>query len=552
MTGSRVEKVYQPDSATVQIRLFPPRDAFLTFSAAATRPYFVLLGEKMPQPPAPLRFCQLLRSRLEGGGVESIEQVGSDRIVRVVFRRRETEGDEPPVDHRYELVSELFGPHADIYLGDLDEKRTLGHLKNGPAHERFADGYVAPEAHVRPSAFGMEAAALEPYITRALTGEIALFRELDRVPPGIAKLTLSLARELDMPRAAAALAGHLKPIEGHTYSPRVIEDGRGGQEVLLAAYEPLPNGWTSKEFESVAELARRVMVEDVRSGELESRRALVAKNLREMRTREEERRRHTSENLERAGKADEQEMFGNLIKGQLKAIEPYRDSVELVNYYDVAGGKIRIPLKKTLSAKANADRYFLKAKKLRASVSQLEARLAEHEDNLERLDLMDEHLKGIVDRNALEDLEREVRAIGRVATGKRTKEKASGPLEFVSTAGYRILVGRSSRENDMLTRKLARPHDMWLHAKDLAGAHVVVRMANADAQCPKETLEEAAQLAAHYSKGRYAAKVEVLVTRAGKVKKPQGLAPGQVLVDGAASMTVRTDSQAPARLARPL
>lgn len=539
MTGSRVEKVYQPDSATVQIRLFPPRDAYLSFSASATRPYVVLLGEKLPQPPAPLRFCQLLRSRIEGGGIESVEQVGSDRIVRVVFRKRDEEGN----DHRYELIAELFAPHADLYLFDLDEPRLLGRLRNGPLPDELENGYLPPETPDRPSAFGMTPEALAPYLERHLSGEAMLYRELDFLPPGLAKLAAALAKTSGAATAASALSEHLARIERHDYAPCVV----GGREILLA---PWPGETTP--YASVEELAARVMVHDVRTGEEASRRAGVEKQLRDIRKREEERLRHTRENLERTNEADLMESYGNLLKGQLKLIQPYRDSVEVVNWYDSESAKIKIPLKKNLSPKANVDRYFLKAKKLRASVGMLEARLAEHEDNLAHLEQLEARLGQAQGREQLEEVERAVRAIGRVSTGKPRTESAGGPLEFVSSEGYRILVGRSSKENDHLTRKLARAHDMWLHAKDLAGAHVVVRMKNGDEPCPAGTLEEAAQLAAHYSKGRYAAKVEVLVTRAGKVKKPSGLAPGQVLVDGAGSMTVRTDPQAPARLARPL
>lgn len=544
MIGSRVEKVYQPDSATVQIRLFPPRDSYLTLSAAATRPYVVLLGEKLPQPPAPLRFCQLLRSRIEGGGVESVEQVGSDRVVRVVFRKRDDEGK----DHRYELIAELFAPHADLYLFDLDESRLLGRLRNGPLPEDLENGYLPPDSAERPSAFGLDAAALVPHLEKHLSGEVLLYRALDNLPPGLGKLAAGIAKAHGVPRAAEALARHLALIEKHAYAPLVLD----GREILLAPLEALPADVRTSPFASVAELAAQVMVKDVRASEDSDRRSGIEKQLRDMRKREEERLRHTRENLERCGEADRMENFGNLLKGQLKLIQPYRDSVEVVDWYDPEGGKVTIPLKRNLAPKANVDRYFTKAKKLRASVGMLESRQAEHEDNLAHLDQLEERLKEAVSRDELEVVERAVRAIGRVSTGKPRTEGAGGPLEFVSTDGYRILVGRSSKENDHLSRKLARPHDMWLHAKGLAGAHVVVRMKNDDEPCPTTTLEEAAQLAAHYSKGRYAAKVEVLVTRAGKVKKPSGMAPGQVLVDGAGSMTVRTDPQAPARLARPL
>jgi predicted ribosome quality control (RQC) complex YloA/Tae2 family protein len=529
--------------------LFPPREAHLTISASAKRPYVALLDEKLPVPPAPPRFCQLVRSRLEGGGVESFSQVGNDRVVRLVVRRREDDG-----DHRYELVAELFGPQADMYMFDLVEGRALGRLRNGPMLERLVNGYAPPEAPARPSALGMDAGALAPFVERALgEGPAVLFRELDAVPPGLAKLALAIAKERGAGVAADALAAHLARIAAHAYEPALAEDGAGAREVLLAPLDPLPSGFKAVRFESFAAMARQVMVEDVRTGDLTARRGAAGKQLAEMRTREEERRRHTRENLKRCDEADTMERWGNLLKGQLAAIQPYRDAVEVQDWYEADAPMVRIPLKKNLPPRANVERYFLKAKKLRHSVPALEARMDEHEANLDLIAELEDELARVEGREQLEGLEERIRGIGRVAKGGKARtEAAARPLEFVSSDGYRILVGRNNRENDLLSRKMAKGHDMWLHARGMAGAHVVVRMPRKDEECPPGTLEEAAQLAAHYSKGRYAAKVEVTVARAAHVKKAPGAPPGQVLVEGGRTLMVRTDPQAPQRLAKPI
>lgn len=550
ITGSRVEKVYQPDSATLQLRLFPPRDAHLTLCASSKRPFVVLLDEKLPVPPSPPRFCQLVRSRLEGGGVESVTQAGTDRVVRLVVRRREPDSE---VSHRYELVAELFGPQADLYLFDLDEGRALGRLRHLPVPDRLAGGYVAPQAAPRPDALAMDAAALAPHLERALgEGPAALFRELDAVPPGLAKLAVSLAKERGVAPAAEALAAHLARIAAHAYEPALLTGAGGAREVLLAPLDPLPAGWMADRFASFAELARRVMVEEVREGDLSARRSAAAKQLDQMRTREEERRRHTRENLERCAEADTLERWGNLLKGQLAAILPYRDSVEVVDWYEADAPKVRIPLKKNLPPRQNVERYFLKAKKLRHSVPALEARQDEHAANIDLIDELEEELAKAVDRDTLEALEERIRGVGRVSSGGKARTDEGRPLEFVSSDGYRILVGRNNRENDLLSRKLAKGRDMWLHARGMAGAHVIVRMPRKDEECPPSTLEEAAQLAAHYSKGRYAGKVEVTVARAGRLKKAPGAPPGQVLVEGGRTLMVRTDPQAPQRLAKPI
>ncbi|MBI4860017.1 MAG: DUF814 domain-containing protein [Candidatus Riflebacteria bacterium] len=322
--------------------------------------------------------------------------------------------------------------------------------------------------------------------------------------------------------------------------------------VLLDRLDPPPAGWSVTPYPSTTALAHEVLVVGFQRDQLEGRRERARHLLEEMISREEGRKLHTTDNLARAGEASQWERLGNLLKVNLKLVRPFKDHAEVIDHSAPGSPPVRIPLKPNLSPWQNLERYFNKAKKLKRSLPALECRLREHDETLSLLRGLASALDAAGDREELEAVEERLRTLGRVTRDRDPTRGRERPLEFVSTDGYRILVGRNNHENDLLSRKMAKGHDLWLHAKDVAGAHVIVRMRNKNDECPPGTLQEAAQLAAHYSKARYSSKVEIMWTRACNLKKPKGSAPGEVAVDRYRSMVVRPDQGLPVRLSRPV
>jgi predicted ribosome quality control (RQC) complex YloA/Tae2 family protein len=529
----------------------------------------------------PPRFCQLARARLEGARIEPLEQVGMDRVFRLRFATRE---------QALDLVGELFGPTSNLYLVERGSGRILDRLRASPPPRRLAAGIWAPPAGAageHASVLEAAAADLEAAIERAGAGAdaapaaaapAALMRALPGLPPGVARLAVELARETSPAAAATALAGYLAAVARHEYRPGIVSGPDGATESILAPIA-LPAGWSVAPLDSLSDLVGR-LVEAADGARLAERRQEAMRAIVRMRRREEERERYTRENIARAGEADQWERWGNLLKSSIGRIQPFRDRVEVVDYYDPAAPAVTIPLKPALAPRQNVERCFTRAKKLRRTLPALESRLAEHGANLSMIEELARDVAGAAGRDELSLLEARLASLDRAAAraaagaaiavrtgtgagtagrarGGRARARAGaraggGPLEFVSTDGLRILVGRNNAENDLLSRKLARKHDLWLHARDLAGAHVVVRLQRPGAPCPARTLEEAAQLAAHYSKGRHAGKVEVMHAPAGSVKKPPGSPAGQVVVEEFRTLWVRTDPGLPARLSRPL
>lgn len=519
IVGSRIEKIHQPDDSSLYLKVFPPQSAYLAIGAAPRRTYLLLQKDKPPCPPTPPLFCLLLRSRLEGAFVSELVQHELDRIFVLKVQDRNRTG--------FHLVGELFGAAPDLYLVEAASGKILGHLRRTELPSRSRAGcYVVPP----PS-----------------DGE----SPLDVGTPGFRRFLGTLESRSGCGLARAQLDSYLEDVRRHAYRPSVVTGSTGEREILLARWESLPDGFSTTPFDSLEELARRVLVDEGTLADLGARRLHLRRLLERMIHREEERLRHTKQNIESLNEADKYERWGNLLKVNMSLIRPYRDAVEVTDYTLPESPKVVIPLKVKLAPRQNVERLFSKAKRLQRSRPALEKRLEEHEANLSLLATLSADIEVASDREALSALELRIQGLGR-ATGTHEKESGGGPLEFVSSDGYRILVGRNQKENDLVSRKLARSHDVWLHAAGLTGAHVIVKMRGPDEECPERTLKEAAQLAAHYSKGRYSAKLEILYTRARHVRKVQGAPAGEVSVTHQQTLVVLTDQNVPARLSRPL
>jgi predicted ribosome quality control (RQC) complex YloA/Tae2 family protein len=210
------------------------------------------------------------------------------------------------------------------------------------------------------------------------------------------------------------------------------------------------------------------------------------------------------------------------------------------------GGVERIPIDPSLSARQNAEAMFGRYRRARRTGPEVERRRREAEGRLAGLAGRMEEALAARTLAEVEALSRkwQVRARGGAeARSLEAPEGERGPAaqarEYHSSDGWIILVGRGARANDRLTFGIASPHDFWLHAAGWAGAHVVVRNPGRAAEMPARTLEEAAALAAWFSKGRGNSAVEVHYTQRRHVRRPRGAPPGQALLKRFRSVRVR-------------
>jgi predicted ribosome quality control (RQC) complex YloA/Tae2 family protein len=251
------------------------------------------------------------------------------------------------------------------------------------------------------------------------------------------------------------------------------------------------------------------------------------RSLRKALTKTQRRIQAWREDLDKATRYREYARYGELMKANLHAVTPSKDHITLVDYYDASLPEVTIPLDRSKSPVGNMDEYFRKHRKYVAAERELIPRIARAEGDLDAL------------RRQITSIEQGDWTPSEAARPSPTalvpKRDASGrgrrgPFRrFTSSDGLLILVGRNARENDQLTFGLARNDDLWLHARDTPGSHVVVRLSKGF-EPPPETLRDAATLALLYSDLKKSGKGEVVYTKRKWVKPAKGRALGSVTI----------------------
>ncbi|MBQ2747066.1 MAG: NFACT family protein, partial [Firmicutes bacterium] len=224
-------------------------------------------------------------------------------------------------------------------------------------------------------------------------------------------------------------------------------------------------------------------------------------------------------------------LYGELLNANIYAITPGAKEVSVLNYY--TGENITIPLDVKLSPSKNAQSYFKKYGKAKTAVKEKALQLEDVNRDIEYLESVSAFIDNAQTENEIEVIRDELIEGGYLRRRKnifKAAKKKSSPLEYRTSEGYRVLVGRNNVENDFLTFKQAGSRDVWFHTKDIPGSHVILFTEGKDIDDLSEAaIFETASLAAYYSKGRASENVPVDYVQAKFVKKPNGAKPGMVI-----------------------
>lgn len=248
------------------------------------------------------------------------------------------------------------------------------------------------------------------------------------------------------------------------------------------------------------------------------------------------------EDLKAHGDAEEHKRMGDLLLANLSTAERSGNRVVIKDYYAEGAPAIELEVDENSSLQEEAQRRFALYTKARRASTEIAERLGTIAVELEKLEAQRDELERIIsarDSDALDAFAGEPKRVksGAKSQSKKRAENIPGARRYSSSDGYEILVGRGARDNDYLTFRVARPYDLWLHAADYPGSHVVVRNPTR-AEVPHRTIVEAAQLAAQFSQARNDTKVAVHYTQRKFLSKPKGAAPGLVRMSSFRTITV--------------
>jgi predicted ribosome quality control (RQC) complex YloA/Tae2 family protein len=325
---------------------------------------------------------------------------------------------------------------------------------------------------------------------------------------------------------------------------------RGEGQEIGTLYRPPPmhvNGapvqvpFEKETFSTLSEAADDYYLSLETARRFDSRAATERARLRKEIAQREKLRSHLAKDLQAHGNADEHKKMGDLLLANIGNATRRGNKVALTDYYAENAPLIELEVDENSTLQAEASRRFSRYTKARRAAQEIAQRRAVLEQELETLRARESELESIIierDETALENFGGAVKPQARSTRGhQKSTSDVPGTRRYRSSDGYEILVGRAARDNDHLTFRVARPYDLWLHAADYPGSHVIVRNPTR-ADIPHHTIIEAAQLAAQFSQARRDAKVDVHYTQRKFLSKPKGAVPGLVRMSSFRSITV--------------
>ncbi|HHX57224.1 MAG TPA: fibronectin-binding domain-containing protein, partial [Clostridiales bacterium] len=247
--------------------------------------------------------------------------------------------------------------------------------------------------------------------------------------------------------------------------------------------------------------------------------------------------------IEKCKDKDHLKLLGDLISANIYRINKGEEKVLLENFYDENCPVVEIKLNKTMTPARNAQKYYSDYRKAGTAEERLAEQIRFGEEELSYIDSVFDALTRASMESEIAELRLELAEQGYIRYGKMKGKtpKALPPLEFISSDGYTILVGRNNKQNDKLSMKTAEKTDIWLHTHNITGSHVII-LTNGEMP-PDMTIEEAAILAAYHSKARNSSQVPVDYTLARYVKKPNGAKPGMVIFTNNTTVYVQPDEK---------
>ncbi|MCL1964707.1 MAG: NFACT family protein [Firmicutes bacterium] len=550
LTGSRVDRVLQPEKDELHLLLRGQSGTYrLLLCASANNARVHLTNAAKPNPTEPPMFCMLLRKQLQGGRVQAVSQVAGDRVVEIAFQCADEMGERV----RRDLVCEIMGRHSNLILRDaqgriLDAIHHVGANISRVREVKPGLLYTPPPAQAK----------LDP--ARATAGQLqaALESGAAKLDKALAEILMGFGREssrevayrltgqegarLD-PAGRAALAGPLHALlsELPAFGPGVLlmdENGEAAdvfpfaqQRFDPARQRPFPEGPS-------AAMDAFYTLRDKRE-RLAQKTAALARSIRANIERCENRLAIHEEALAADSRMEEARVCGELLTANLHLLGKARGQAEVTDYYT---GKARvIALDPRLSPAQNAQRFFWQYRKLRAAQIYAKEQVHKIRGEIEMLASQLDDLRKCEEPLALDEIRAELVRSGHLRAahtrGKARKMPPSEPMRVISSDGILIRVGRNSVQNDRLTLS-AHGDALWLHAKDMAGSHVVV---DHTGEVPEKTLWEAAHLAAWFSRGVGSGQVPVDYTRRRHVRKPSGAAAGFVVYTNQKTLYVTPD-----------
>ena len=524
LLGGRIQKINQPFEQELVLQIRSNRKSHkLLLSAHSVFGRVQLTETTFENPAVPNTFIMVMRKYLQGAVIEAIQQVDNDRILEISVSNKNEIGDSVAVT----LVIEIMGKHSNIILLDKTSGKIIEAIKHVGFSQNSYRTILPGSTYVAPPQTG----SLNPFTV----GDEKLFQILqaeDLEPKRLQQVFQGLGRDTATELSGRLTSDKLKTFRSFFASPTqpslteksfsalLFSDSKTQMSTLSELLDTFYKDKAERDRvnQQASELIRRV------ENELEKNRKKLGKQEEELLATE---------------NAEEFRQKGELLTTFLHQVPNDQDQVELDNYY--TGEKIIIALDKALTPNQNAQRYFKRYQKLKEAVKHLISLIEETRATILYLESVETALAQ-ASLTEIAEIREELIQTGFIRRRQREKiQKRQKPEKYLATDGQTIiLVGRNNLQNDELTFKMAKKDELWFHAKDIPGSHVVI---TGNLQPSDEVKTDAAELAAYFSKARLSNLVQVDMIEVRKLNKPTGGKPGFVTYTGQKTLRVTPDEE---------
>lgn len=552
LLDGRLYKIAQPEPDELLITIKNNGGQLrLCISASASLPLIYLTQDNKPSPMTAPNFCMLLRKHLQNGRIVSITQPGLERIISFEVEHLDEMGDLK----RKKLIVEIMGKHSNIIFCDEEDKiiDSIKHISGLvssvrevlpgkpyfiPQTQEKEDPLTADRALFMEKVFSKPTDCFKALYTTFTGLSPAISHELCHRAGGHADLSTSACGEADREALWQAFNSMMQDVKSGHFSPCIVYENKVPAEYAAFTLTSYPQE-CRRDYETISPLlehyyAEKNMVTRIRQRSFDLRRIVSTSLERNIKKYDLQ-----MKQMKDTEKRDKYRIYGELLNTYGYSAQPGDKSLEAVNYY--TGETVTIPLDPQLSAQENAKKYFEKYNKLKRTYEALSTLTQEVHDEIEHLESVSTALDIAQKEEDLVQIKEELIESGYIKRkgGQKKVKITSKPFHYISSDGYHMYVGKNNLQNEELTFKFAVGNDWWFHAKGMPGSHVIVK-SNGDT-LPDSTFEEAARLAAHYSKGKDQEKVEIDYVEKKQVKKVAGAKPGFVIYHTNYSMLIDTD-----------
>lgn len=547
LTGAKIDKVHQPgrDEMILALRLGRGNGRLL-LSASPNHPRLQMTELSRENPDAPPMFCMLLRKHLMGGRILSVEQPHLERIVELRLEVLDELGDRK----ERRLILEAMGRRANLVLVD-DQGRIVDCL-------RRVDGDMSAQRQLLPGLFYRLPPAMEKADPTALDGGEWL-RRVEQAPGesrvdhwlldsfggwsplvcreiafragGRVDVTFDELGPQGRVRVGEAAEALLKTVRENNFIPTVISVEQRPKDFTFFPAEQYEEAGECTAYPSFSALMDRFYEQRENQERIRQKGQDLIRSVTNARDRTARKLANQQRELEATQDRERLRQFGDIITSNLHAMERGMATLRAMDFYAPDGGEVEIKLDPLLTPQQNAAKYYKEYNKAKTAEEMLTIQLEKGRRELDYLNSVLENITLAEGERDLQEIRQELADTGYLRRQIKGKDKgrrlSPKPMEFRSTAGLRISVGKNNMQNDLLTCKQAFKSDIWFHTQKIHGSHVILWTGGA--QPDLQSLNEAACLAAWFSQGRESGKVPVDYTPVKYVKKPAGARPGMVV-----------------------